>query len=370
MYRILIADDEQDERNVISYLIDKYKFPLEVKSSSNGKDALSILENEHIDILFTDIQMPFMNGLELATLAKRINPVIEIIFFSGYDDFDYVKQALSLHAINYILKPVNPEEFYKSIKEVSQKISNRKQSYVTELEFSSKVNSNSENSISFTEETSSDVEDSHILAKIEQAVRLKNPELLSQNVMFLLKKYENTQCISHIYIRYLCTTLLRYLLTSLPAQETTHFQTCVDKIYTFNQFSEIKEFLEFYLKKSLNYMQQEMQAPKYSIHVVKQYISNHYKEDLSLNQLADIVYLSPKYLSGIFSQTTGISINRYIKNIRMENAQELLLNTNMKIRDIGITVGYPNISYFCKLFQEEFGISPEKYRINKGQLED
>ncbi|SHM53197.1 Helix-turn-helix domain-containing protein [Anaerosporobacter mobilis DSM 15930] len=369
MYKILIADDEQDERNVISYLIKKYNFSLDLRNASNGKEALTILEHEHIDILFTDIQMPFMNGLELAARAKEINPTIEIIFFSGYDDFEYVKQALSLHAVNYILKPVNPEEFYKSINEVCQTISNQKQDYLINYDFTNAYNPSTISSTNLTEKTSSDVEDSMILSNIEQATRLKDPNLLRKNVSFLLKKYEGTQNISHIYIRYLCTTLLRYLLTSLPDHETMHFQACVDKIYTFNQFKEIKEFIESFLEKSLTYMKQEMQAPKYSIHVIKQYINGHYREDISLNQLADLVYLSPKYLSSIFSQTTGISINKYIKNIRMEKARELLVNTNMKIRDIGTTVGYPNISYFCKLFQEEFRISPEKYR-NKGQLEE
>lgn len=362
MYKILIADDEQDERNVISYLIQKYNFSLDIRNASNGKDALALLQNEHIDILFTDIQMPFMNGLELAAHAKRINPTIEIIFFSGYDDFEYVKQALSLHAVNYILKPVNPEEFYNSMNEIGQKISN--------YDFTKSINQNNINYTTRTADTSSDVEDSIILTAIEQAARLKNPDLLNQNVTYILNKYEGTKNISHIYIRYLYTTLLRYLLASLPNSETTNFQSCVDKIYTFNQFNEIKEFIESYLKKSLMYIRQEMQAPKYSIHVIKQHINTHYEEDLSLNQLADIVYLSPKYLSSIFSQTTGISINKYIKNIRMEKAQELLLNSNMKIRDISNNVGYPNVSYFCKLFQEEFGLSPEKYRINKGQLED
>jgi two-component system, response regulator YesN len=83
--------------------------------ADNGKAALDILKEKPVDILLTDIKMPFINGMELATKARDIYPDIEILFFSGYDDFKYVKTALSLRAVNYILKPINENEFYKSI---------------------------------------------------------------------------------------------------------------------------------------------------------------------------------------------------------------------------------------------------------------
>jgi two-component system, response regulator YesN len=115
MYTILIVDDEKSEREVILFLIKKYKLNLHTLQADNGKAALDILKEKPVDILLTDIKMPFINGMELATKARDIYPDIEILFFSGYDDFEYVKTALSLRAVNYILKPINENEFYKSI---------------------------------------------------------------------------------------------------------------------------------------------------------------------------------------------------------------------------------------------------------------
>jgi two-component system, response regulator YesN len=115
MYTILIVDDEKSEREVILFLIKKYKLNLHTLQADNGKAALDILKEKPVDILLTDIKMPFINGMELATKARDIYPDIEILFFSGYDDFKYVKTALSLRAVNYILKPINENEFYKSI---------------------------------------------------------------------------------------------------------------------------------------------------------------------------------------------------------------------------------------------------------------
>lgn len=66
MYKILIVDDESIEREGISFLIEKYKLPLEVAQATNGKTALEYMRTHPIDILLTDVKMPQMDGLELA----------------------------------------------------------------------------------------------------------------------------------------------------------------------------------------------------------------------------------------------------------------------------------------------------------------
>ncbi|KLV26585.1 hypothetical protein ABW02_10840 [Niallia circulans] len=101
-----------------------------------------------------------------------------------------------------------------------------------------------------------------------------------------------------------------------------------------------------------------------------QYIHEHYAEDLSLNILADKVYLSPRYLSDVFIQETGSGINKYIKQVRMDAAKNLLIHTNMKINDICKQVGYQNISYFVRSFRESFGLSPEKFRQSNGNTKE
>lgn len=124
MTRILIADDEKDERDVVRFLLEKYGFKMDVREAENGRDALDLLEQEHADILLTDVRMPFIQGTELAAHARELCPIIEILFFSGYDEFDYVKSALSVGAVDYILKPIHPEEFFKTIQNVLQRIEN------------------------------------------------------------------------------------------------------------------------------------------------------------------------------------------------------------------------------------------------------
>ena len=98
------------------------------------------------------------------------------------------------------------------------------------------------------------------------------------------------------------------------------------------------------------------------VETVKRYISKHYDQELNLESLAEIVYLSPRYLSSIFKKETGCGLNKYIKAFRMEKARDLLEHTHMKVVAICDAVGYTNVSYFIQSFREYFGSSPEKFR--------
>jgi two-component system response regulator YesN len=373
MYKILVVDDEKDEREVILFLIKKYNFALEVLQAANGRDAMELLGNQPIDILLTDIQMPFMNGMELAAKARSIQPEIEIIFFSGYDDFEYVKTALSLRAVNYILKPVNEEEFNKSISGILNTIQTRdamraqSDKYIEErfyLHTQEEVDDNAAYG-----DTADIEQDNTLMQNISQAIQLKNAALLQENAHLLLEKYNNVSNVSHIYIRYLCTTLLQLLIRALPEIKENDFKKIAEEIYTFRYFANIRQYIEGFVDQVVQQIESESQSPNHAILLVEQYIYSHYKEDLSLNTLANIVFLSPKYLSSMFIQVTGSNLNKYIKNVRMEKAKELLLTTNMKIADISQEVGYSYVSYFCRIFQEDYKMTPDTYRQTRGQGE-
>lgn len=120
--RILLVDDEREEREGIEYLIRKYKYPLVVSQAQNGVKALELIEHSPVDILFTDVKMPLMNGLELAKKVNQNWPEIKIIIFSAYGEFSYAKQALEANAVNYLLKPIEVDEFCKVMEDLIQTI--------------------------------------------------------------------------------------------------------------------------------------------------------------------------------------------------------------------------------------------------------
>ena len=117
--KILLVDDERTEREGIRFLIEKFQFELEVAEAANGKLAMEYLQKyQDVDILLTDVKMPYMDGLQLAKYAKENRPDVIIIIFSAYSEFDYAKKACEVSAVNYLLKPIEVEEFKQVMEHV------------------------------------------------------------------------------------------------------------------------------------------------------------------------------------------------------------------------------------------------------------
>ena len=91
MVKILIVDDEKIERKGICFLLKQKKEEMEILEASNGKEACELLKRQTVDILFTDVKMPFMNGIELVAKARELQPDIEMVIFSGYGEFEYAR---------------------------------------------------------------------------------------------------------------------------------------------------------------------------------------------------------------------------------------------------------------------------------------
>lgn len=119
LYRIILVDDEEEVRKSIIRKIDWTAVGFTVVGDAeNGEDALEKIENLEPDVVLTDIRMPYMDGLTLAERIRQKYPSMKIVIFSGYDDFEYAKQAIKLNVTEYILKPVNVEELTAILKRI------------------------------------------------------------------------------------------------------------------------------------------------------------------------------------------------------------------------------------------------------------
>lgn len=119
MYKLLIVDDEKQTREGIKRLLSWQDYGIAIcGEATNGQEALEIIEEEHPDIILLDIQMPVMNGLELAKRLHQGYPECKFIVLSGYDDFELVRQAMKCGAVDYLLKPSGKEEIIRTIEEI------------------------------------------------------------------------------------------------------------------------------------------------------------------------------------------------------------------------------------------------------------
>lgn len=130
MYSVFIVDDEVIVREGIRSKIDwetsGFSFAGE---AADGEIALSMIQDIKPDILITDIKMPFMDGLELARMAKKLQPWIRIIILSGHDEFEYAKKAISIGVEDYMLKPFTADDLLASMLKVAKELDKQKQQF-------------------------------------------------------------------------------------------------------------------------------------------------------------------------------------------------------------------------------------------------
>ncbi len=98
------------------------------------------------------------------------------------------------------------------------------------------------------------------------------------------------------------------------------------------------------------------------IEVVKDYILQHYHEDVTLNKVAEIAYVTPNYVCELFKKHTGESFIDFLTKVRVEKAKELLKDIKVKAYEVGSMVGYDDPAYFSRVFKKVVGISPNEYR--------
>lgn len=122
-YRVLLADDEEEIRSGISRKIDwtSLGFRL-VGEAGNGEEALELADQLRPDVVLTDIKMPFLDGLELCRRLRVSQPGARLVVFSGFDDFEYARQAMSLGVSEYILKPINAQELRQVLEKLRDQL--------------------------------------------------------------------------------------------------------------------------------------------------------------------------------------------------------------------------------------------------------
>jgi len=127
MYQMLIVDDEKEIREGL------FAWPWEelnvqaLGRCAHGLEALQFLSSTPVDIVMSDIRMPFMDGIELMEVLKRQYPFIHVIILSGYSDFEYARKAIQLGAVDYLLKPIVFEDMVHCVKKLTARLEEKKQ---------------------------------------------------------------------------------------------------------------------------------------------------------------------------------------------------------------------------------------------------
>ncbi len=127
MFNILITDDEQIVNDSLSFIINKhFEDETKVFTALSGSQAIEIAMKEEIDIIFMDINMPGLSGLETASCIKKLKPDTVIIILSAFDHFQYAQEAMNAGVFKYITKPVNRNTVIETVREAMDLVEKNK----------------------------------------------------------------------------------------------------------------------------------------------------------------------------------------------------------------------------------------------------
>ncbi len=336
MYKLLLVDDEAIIRDGIRTMID---WPgLGITLTAICPDALSALDSmldDMPDILMTDVRMPGINGLELIERAVLLHPQLQTLILSGYDEFDYARQAIKFGVREYLLKPCSREEMESALGRVCRAVDaqradawQRQDARRQKLrEMTGRLHALRDGSL--PEEALR--ERVHQLNQTE-----KEPNLLREALLHLISDVNASQAEWGFSV----------MQNALKKPEELE-QLTVQALCHLRGETGIRGFV------------QKMAA----------YVNDHYgDETLSLQYLADhVVYMNADYIGREFSRCLGTRFSAYVLKVRMERAKTLIEDEpGLHSYQIAERVGLGNNPhYFSQVFRKYTGMTVTEYRAER-----
>lgn len=359
MIRLLIADDETSACNDMIRCIDWDKYGIEIVGvAADGLETCQMIQEQQPDLVLIDIEMPGMSGIEVIQQINREMPRHpSFIIVSGYDDFTYAQQAVELDVDQYLLKPFLPAQLLSAIHRSIEKLEiiRRKDAPGFFLGLS-KLWPGGGSTANF----------SYPAKEERQIIKVIRAGLTEEIDPALDAFWQKAACSSADQASVQFSVLLLsiaivHLLFDCGISKLPELSFPADSFDAFGEDEGLP-----YLRRLAHTAEEQIKAGRSETAApalrAAAYISEHYCEDLSLDSVAQAIFVSPSYLSGCFSQTMGRGFIDYLHHTRMEHAKDLLLHTNLKIYQIAEQVGYSDQKYFAQIFKKMTGRTPSEYR--------
>lgn len=394
MYKVLIADDEEIIRRGIAYFLKKDPEIEVAGQAEDGELALELAQKVHPDLLFVDINMPFLNGLEFIEKLKEVQPDALIIVITGYDDFRYAQKALRLGVFDYLLKPLMEDTFYGALHKAKEQLGSRKKD-AQYLEWARALVEKNRPAL-IAEFLDNWLDGRFTGAEARERVAVLGMEIPTQFGVTLvhLEDKDNTEIggeWDEDLLFYAAENMAEEVFFPLrpvsacrsPAGELVLISAGEPGAEWEAAGQQLKSLLQQHLPVDVLLTQRAgaafealpsayegaaeelralLETPQL-VRDVKKYIEENFaREEFSLTEAAEYTHVSPQHLSRVFRQSTGITFMDYITRVRIRRAIELLGSDDRKMYEIAEMVGYSSQHYFSSAFKKVLGVSPMEYR--------
>ena len=347
MFRMLIVDDEPMALISTAHSFDWRAFGFDAPATaSSGEEALQMLTRERFDAALVDIRMPGLSGLELVEACRERGLGTCFAVLSGYSDFSYVQSALRLNAVDYCLKPVEPEESQRVLanllKCVLEKRLSEDAKRLKEAPGELCAAPGAQAALIGTPK-------SQALPALLNALGDAQLFFLEDGLLFVLGQNVSAALIKE-------PNDLRYALCSNLYGAPAPWRVCQLLKERFDRMGE-------------NQWEECVSVGQGAelLGEILEYISENLSEQITLGDLAQRFHINYTYLSEMFSEATGVGFAKYLANLRMERARELIVNSGLSLTQIALSVGYSNYQHFSASFKRAHGLSPNQLRRNEDE---
>ncbi len=369
MIKVFLVEDETIIRQGIKNNIDWRSNGFElVGEAGDGEYAYPMILKSQPDILLTDVKMPFMDGLELSRLVKKALPRTKIIVISGYNEFDYAKEAIKIGISDYLLKPVTSASLMDALKKVSDQIfEEQENSRLLERYFI-----NYEKYMAFPDKSDYSGVDRKLIRNFLKTGNIEECGIFIDeyfeavgegNYMSLLLRQYMTMDIFYCVLEFIKSLNAQELNTQPELTDLKRVTKAIEKADMTMEY--LKELFTFALT-----VRDKNSGDRFGLLIreAQEYIAENYgNSDFSLNMIAGYIGVSPSYFSSIFKQGTGQSFIEYLTKVRIDRACELLRCTTLRTSEIGEQVGYNDPHYFSTAFKKIMGQSPKEFKTRVNQ---
>lgn len=414
MYQVLVVDDEIEIRQGLARW-DWGNLPVQVAGCcAHGLEALRFLADTPVDILLTDIRMPFLDGLELMDAVGRRHPFVRTIVLSGYSEFEYARQAMRLGAEDYLLKPIDPADLHATVERLVQHMDSQKQMEARMAQLQRQSNLLSlELRREFLDTllrgplTPEELEyggmagevmlegDAFAAAIVRQDdASAADTAELNFSLDCILQRYWDVQGLGYHLMRRdgpgavlvgkggqrerfepLFQTLVKYRSLFRSTFSLIVGPQVGSPAQLHRSFAAAGVLAANTPRHTLALcpdLAPAESAPKVPVVAAapldtrlltkaKQFMQTHYGRSITLKDVADHVYVSPGYLSALFKANNETFL-KVLTKLRVDQAMALLRDPGLKIYEIVGMVGYSDNAYFTEVFKRQTGKTPTDYR--------
>ncbi|GAB6090784.1 response regulator [Spirochaeta dissipatitropha] len=355
--KVVIIDDEAWTRDTIKRIGRWREFGFRIAGEANdGIFGLECIRQLKPDLVITDMKMPGLDGAQMLKELQKQEHKPKVIIISGYSDYSYTRQALAVHAVDYLLKPIDSNELNSLLQQCAIDLHAQSDRSSSHTIFEGLHNVDSDWLRKYQSIRDSSCRSISALSSSgfkEACTRLKD-------------LYYESDIASRpgvlIKISYDLHSFLEEQLISWPADD-------INISIAIGENITIEELMDHYsaiVKKLIaGRVAQSQQTHRIDLRPILHYLENNFQDSISLVELSEEFAVSKEYLCSLFKKETGCTITEYLTRIRMNKARDLITHYQLPLKKIPEMVGYIDVSHFYKTFKRYFGVTPGQFRNNQ-----